>query len=571
MNNNNVISTLLKEILVKGVPIEKSEMFKTLSDMNVSDQYISDYSNGLHNLLKIRGAEEAIEKVLTIFRINPLVAVRIIESCSLVDDIDVLAYSIKPLFYAVQKHGIIDSQLVLLNKNKGPYLTLLIEAVFQRSIGESDLWDPAIFIKYAQEEDVKLHDKGKRAKYLNAYNIRHILTHIPEERQIEFINWFWDQHCYAAKKYGKVESFSGSRVKVMMGQLSEGSIWQHLENVDESKLSSREIERVEKERAEIIKFIDAVFQEGRHMQYVKIILGKDSFYEKLKALMGDSYVESYNLKVDEQKKLEEQDILKQKEKEEAEKAEEEYRKRHEQYNTLVWRVKQKYKAGKENLLWHDLEDDKNPQINLWTYWQGYNFENVKLMILGFDWGSVKDTNKEMEKCLRTIKLLMKNNHVTKYYSCQYKKTDYNLAVLFRKCFNRELRRAHYKDLFFSNICLGYRKESNSFINDDMVFSDIADFMSDELSIIDPKSIFCLGEKVYRLFVSCMDPAGGDKFIERGTSVRVTFRDIRNGDKTIRAYSMPHCGVAGTKILPLDQQIKYWELVKSDLNNMGIYM
>ncbi len=310
MEQEDVISTLNEEILIKGVPIEKSDMFTILSDMNVSDQYVSDYSNSLHNFLKIKGIDETEKKILTVFRINPLVAVKIIESCSLVENIDGLAYSIKPLFSAVRNDGFINSDSVLLNKKKVPYVTLLIEAVFQTSIGESNIWGPDMFLRYAQDQDAKLHKNGIKAKYLNAYNIRHILTNIPENRQIELINWFWDKHCYAALRYRKVETFSSGRVKVMMSEIAEGSLWQHLENVNESDLSEIELKRVIKEREELKRFISSVVSEGRHTQYVRVAIGEERFYEKLQVLMGEGFALEYDKSVKNQKMIEEQEKLK---------------------------------------------------------------------------------------------------------------------------------------------------------------------------------------------------------------------------------------------------------------------
>ena len=566
MEHYDVISNLHEEI-----PIKKSEMFKVLSDMNVSDQYDSDYSNTLHNLLKIKGIDEASKKVLTVFRINPLVAVKIIESCSLVENIDELAYSIKPLFSAVRNDGEVNSDLILLNKNKVPYVTLLIEAVFQTSIGESSIWDPDMFLKYAQEEDAKLHNNRTKAKYLNAYNIRHIFTHIPENRQIEFINWFWDKHCYAAAHYGKLETFSGGRVKVMMSELHEGSLWQHLENVSESELSENERERVEKEREEIKKFLSSVVSEGRHTQYVKIVIGKDNFYEKLRVLMGDDFVVEYDKRVKNQKIADEQEEKLRKELEEAEKAKKELLKRHQQYDNLVQRVKKKYEKENELLQWHSLPDNKNPQINLWTYWQGSNFENVKLMILGYDWGSINDGNREMEECKRKLKALMKSRKdvSTKYYSCKYRRTDHSIEDLFRKCFNRNIRKTHYQDLFFSNLCLGYRINSSIALNDELVLSDIIDFMEDELCIINPQSVFCLGEKVFQLFVEGINPDGDDITIESEIGIKLIYQDITIHEKAIRIYSLPHCGIAGIKQMSIDRQLEYWKVARDDMKQLGI--
>lgn len=307
MKSNEVTAILHEDIVINGKPIQESEMFKTLADMNVSEQYISDYSNGLHNLLRIKGKKEAERKIIVIFRINPLVAVKIIESCQLVDEIDELGYAIKPLFSVLRKDGYFcppeESGKIILNNNRIPYITLLIEAVFQKSIGASTYWKPDRFLEYAQSEDLKLHKKGVRVKHFNAYNTCHILSHIPENRQIELINWFWDKHCYVARTYGKVESFASVRVRIIMEEIKEGSIWQHLENEEKQELSESEQESLEKEKAGIRSFIEAVISEGRHLQYIKKILGERDFYEKLTALMGNDIRAIYDEAVVTQKSM----------------------------------------------------------------------------------------------------------------------------------------------------------------------------------------------------------------------------------------------------------------------------
>lgn len=77
MEQMEIISLLQGEPKIKNTP-----MFKAFSDMNLSDQYISDFSNSLHNYKLKAGEHETQKKILDIFRINPLVAVKIMESCS---------------------------------------------------------------------------------------------------------------------------------------------------------------------------------------------------------------------------------------------------------------------------------------------------------------------------------------------------------------------------------------------------------------------------------------------------------------------------------------------------------
>ena len=283
MEQMEIISLLQGEPKIKNTP-----MFKAFSDMNLSDQYISDFSNSLHNYKLKAGEHETQKKILDIFRINPLVAVKIMESCSV--NAEELVYAFKIIFKAISGDLMwkLGENQVILNKHKVPYMALFIEAAYQNSV--CDIYDTKEkFLEYAVLRDGKLHEKGIRAKYFNAYNVRHIMRHIPENRQIEFINWFWDRHCHAAAKYGKAESFAGGRVRIMMGELKEGSLWRHLENVGGQELSRRERMSMQCERDGIRHFIEKVVSEGRHVEYVRVVLGNDKFYEKLEALMGEKY------------------------------------------------------------------------------------------------------------------------------------------------------------------------------------------------------------------------------------------------------------------------------------------
>ena len=61
MDQFSLISHLQKETKIKDTP-----MFKDLSDMNVPDQVVSDYSNSLHNFKLKRGDIETQKRILDI-------------------------------------------------------------------------------------------------------------------------------------------------------------------------------------------------------------------------------------------------------------------------------------------------------------------------------------------------------------------------------------------------------------------------------------------------------------------------------------------------------------------------
>lgn len=587
MENLDVIRVLNEDVQIKGVSIKESEMFKTLSDMNVSEQYINDYSNSLHNLLKVKGIDEAEKKVLTIFRINPLVAIRIIESCSIVKDIDQLSFAIKPVFSVIREGGgcyyrDLSFEKMVLN-NKVSFVTLLIEAVYQKSMIATN-WQPRDFLKYAQEQDQKLHKQGRKPKFLNAYNIKHIFSHIPDNRQIELVNWFWDKHCYSAKEFYKKESFAGTRVHIMLSILPEGAMWQHLENASMQQLSKREQDSLTNELEEIKHFVEAVFAEGRHLQYIKQILGNENFYDKLTQLMGNDYNRAkYDRAVLQQKQWDEEDEAQQQKKLEEERRErenaeyeklfaEQLKKRKIDFQQLINRVKNKYDREKNELEWHNvnpqIEDD---QISLWSYFQGANFLDVNVMVLGYDWGCVKEKSYEMRKCLKKIKSMKNGTKKVRYYSCKDRKLDYSLVWLFKNCFGRDIRDNKYSDLFFSEACLGYKLKPDTLVTKEMAYDDISDFLIDELEVIQPKTIFCMGDAVFNVIVQFFENEQLSSIKEHKGVGNIVAKEIIIGDKTIVLYLLPHCGVDGLKEVSLQNQLGIWNEIKEDMKKMNVIL
>lgn len=555
--------------LQQDIGIRESKQYPDISRMDMSEEEMSQYSHVIHRLKDKQGADFALQKTLDVYRVNPLLGVKVMETSFMNGGAEDIVYGLKVLYTAVVQHNDVNNggHMVILN-GMVPYTILLIEAAYQNSV--CDIWDTKdVFLSYAKDEDYASHQRGDKPRFLNRYNIRHILKHIPDNRQIEFINWFWDKHCYAVHNYGKIETYAGRRVEIMMSELRDSCLWKHLENKDSLETSDRnqEYEWKVRERWEICRFIDNTIQEGRHVQYIEIILGEENFYDKLRVLMGDECIERYNSALETslklQKKLENERIQAQMK-----------RRRMNQYYALTDRVRQKYLSVNDPdgaLQWHYIGVNKKDHLSLWNYWQGYGFEDVRIMVLDLDWGSVNDESEEMEKCLRRIQMLKNNEkNKPKYYSCEYKMTDNSLEWLFRKCFKRNVKKVRYKDLYFSTLCLGYRKQPDTEISDDLVRSDIEDFLLDELKIIQPDVVFCLGSKVHRLFMEGVGVSVPDE---------EAYEEAKDGmpcsivveDNTIQVYALPHCGEDGMKKIPLEKQLKVWNLVRKNMEENGIRM
>ena len=296
----DVIQYLQQEINIQNAP-----HYAMISNRNLTESQMTEISHSLHNMIGVYGEELALKKVLDLYRVNPLLAVKTMERCVLNRYAKEVAYGMKLLFDATTRGEKQEKyfglrQPVILNKSVD-YMILLIEASFQNSV--CDLLDAKeIFLRYVKDEDYRAHQTGEQTKYLVENNIRHIFKHIPENRQIELINWFWAMHCYAVKNYRKKDTYASRRVAFMMKEMTDSCLWKHLENRDKTELSDEERRRVGKEAYEIARFLDLTIDEGNHLEYVERVLGKDDLDEKLTVLLGQEAPARYKRAVAEKKK-----------------------------------------------------------------------------------------------------------------------------------------------------------------------------------------------------------------------------------------------------------------------------
>lgn len=174
----------------------------------------------------------------------------------------------------------------------------------------------------------------------------------------------------------------------------------------------------------------------------------------------------------------------------------------------------------------------------------------KLLLVGQDWGSLDyKYAKDIVENVRAI-----NSGAT--YNCNEGmdasfKTDENLVKLFASlnCGYDDIFHNSYEDLFFTNICLGYRNEGTSggaiseFINRDI------GYFKELVSILEPKVIICLGKET---FIGVMRSFGKDKsfnlsnvsynkFISQNNPQSIA---LENGE-IIPVFAMAHCGAVGT--------------------------
>lgn len=192
------------------------------------------------------------------------------------------------------------------------------------------------------------------------------------------------------------------------------------------------------------------------------------------------------------------------------------------------------------------------EINLWTYWQGYNAMAPQILVIGQDFGCPFDEeDKEIEESFKESILKTEGDGGLHYFDFLSDKkiypTDINLAALFRSlgCGYDNIIEQRYDDLFFTNICLGYRDHgySGGFKKSWITSIEKATYPK-LLKILKPKVIICLGKQTYDCFLNVMDVKDTRKrrsfnlFIEK--NCRNPFRV-----EDIPVFAVAHCGTMGT--------------------------
>ena len=136
------------------------------------------------------------------------------------------------------------------------------------------------------------------------------------------------------------------------------------------------------------------------------------------------------------------------------------------YADVVKKAKQQKRAKLGKIEFTDCDIWENgDQINLWTYWQGYQLKDidkkgVDILLVGQDWGNPNsDRNLKVRKSLEDIQSGVEGA----FYMLNASVTDTRLAKMF-KAFGEEIDITKFNPgmrLFFTNYCLGYRAESET--------------------------------------------------------------------------------------------------------------
>ncbi len=183
------------------------------------------------------------------------------------------------------------------------------------------------------------------------------------------------------------------------------------------------------------------------------------------------------------------------------------------------------------------------QINLWTYWQGYQLKDVgqkgmDILLVGQDWGAPARS----PELIQRIQEIQAGTGQT-YYSTGTSPTDRALVQLFR-VFGDKVDITGPEPglrLFFTNYSLGYRVGSETGGMTKRLMRQDAELFDELVLAVRPSIIICLGKLTYEM-------AAGTKaegFLRRLREGR-PFKAAFPRDPTIPVYGVAHCGARGQR-------------------------
>lgn len=183
---------------------------------------------------------------------------------------------------------------------------------------------------------------------------------------------------------------------------------------------------------------------------------------------------------------------------------------------------------------------RGDQINLWTYYQGYQIKDpekgVDILLVGQDWGNEELQSDSIQKIQRFI-----GGENLFCYENTKNATDKMLVSLFRELFCDITNVDPGKRIFFTNYSLGYREGSETGGMTKSLLLQDKELFEKLVLAIHPKVIICLGKLVYEV-VTDTTVKGYLKLLKKGEPLCTTYPQ----DESITVYGVPHPGNRGVQ-------------------------
>ena len=249
------------------------------------------------------------------------------------------------------------------------------------------------------------------------------------------------------------------------------------------------------------------------------------------------------------------------------------RDKQQEYQRLIQDVKSFYKGQEHSQTdpiyltwWKDCEE-----INLWTYWQGKDSLDARIMLVGQDWGCPEECAEEYMAQFPAINEGKQQSYRRDGESI----TDDNLTELFHSI-GYEIGEGERwnPDLFFTNFVLGYRNKGLSGHFKRRWLRENKDFFLRLANIVEPEIIICLGRNVFDGVMMAFDK----KVRFKGYNAFLTGKDnpvavTLSSGKQVYVFAQAHCGAMGTlnRNRPKDPSGAIGlELQKKDWSKMKAY-
>ena len=218
------------------------------------------------------------------------------------------------------------------------------------------------------------------------------------------------------------------------------------------------------------------------------------------------------------------------------------------------------------------------EINLYTYWQGLDYAEktpaIKYLFVAQDWGSLFLEDAKLKSFLNRIRKINIGSRAIHYFdeNDNTSLTAENLIKLFDKIGYDLMRRN--SDLFFTNFCLGHRRDKEIKMTKELMISD-AHLFKELCEILEPENIITMGRLTFECVYGTLEGKENEEllkfkywntFLENHTNI-----SIRLKGNPVPIIPVAHSGEHGIENRnlgisdPLYNQFRDWAEIKKLIN------